>query len=91
MTTLTDAIDALTPSSGGWVAKVRRPGGGESVLRGRGTRAEAQAAADAYNEPYQSDDAYVEEWDSVKAAAWPSWTPERLAEIAAEVGLPSAR
>lgn len=43
-----------------WLAKVKRPGGGESVLGWYATREEAQARVDEYNVPYQSDDAYVE-------------------------------
>jgi hypothetical protein len=92
MTDTTDSPNSTTPPYGcAWVAKVARPGGGESVIGHGLTKADAQVHADAYNEPYQSDDAFVEPWNATKAAAWPSWTPEKLAEIAAKVGMPRAR
>lgn len=53
-----------------YLLKVRRNGGGESVLGSFPEKSLAQAAADELNTDYQSDNYYVEEYDPVKAAGF---------------------
>jgi hypothetical protein len=54
-----------------WLAKVRHYDGGDSVLMSRPTKEQAQAIVDTYNEEYQTDSAYVEEFDPEKFH-WPN-------------------
>lgn len=46
-----------------WIVKVRRPGGGESVLSEPLGKDAAAAQADALNANYQTDDHYIEKFD----------------------------
>ena len=55
-----------------WLMKVKRYGGGESVVVSKATREQAQAAADDWNDTYQTDVAFIEECDRAKVD-WPSW------------------
>jgi hypothetical protein len=48
---------------GAWVTKVRRNGGGTSILDVASTKAKAQALADEFNEQYQTDNYYIEKYD----------------------------
>ena len=50
-----------------WAVKIRRNGGGGSVVEWHSTEAMAQEIADWYNEGIQSDNYYVEEWDERKS------------------------
>lgn len=50
-----------------WAVKIRRNGGGESVVEWHPTEALAQEIADWYNEGIQSDNYYIEEWDERKS------------------------
>jgi hypothetical protein len=63
-------------TQGQWLAKVRHYRGGESVLTYRESRTEAQADADAWNERYQTDAAFVEAWDPAKT--WPTESRRRF-------------
>lgn len=54
------------------VAKLRRYGGGESIIGGPGTRAEMQPIVDKHNTDNQSDMAYIEAWDQTRfEREWP--------------------
>lgn len=46
-----------------WLVKVKRYGGGESVIARFSYKPEAQDLADAYNKKYQTDTYYVEKFD----------------------------
>lgn len=46
-----------------WVTKVRRNGGGTSVLDVASSKEKAQALADEFNEQYQTDNYYIEKYD----------------------------
>lgn len=48
---------------GQWVTKVRRNGGGTSILDVASTKEKAQALADEFNEQYQTDNYYIEKYD----------------------------
>ena len=49
-----------------WLVKVRRYGGGESVIARYEYREAAEQHADDLNRAYQSDNYYVEEFDQAK-------------------------
>lgn len=54
------------------VAKLRRYGGGESIIGGPGTRADMQPIVDKHNTDNQSDMAYIEAWDQARfEREWP--------------------
>lgn len=57
-----------------WLVKIRRYGGALSVIATRATREEAQAIADGWNTRYQTDVAYVEEFD-IDKQDWPGGRP----------------
>lgn len=57
MTTKQDATDPH------WVTKVRRNGGGTSIIDIKSTEDEAQALADEFNAQYQTDNYYIEPYD----------------------------
>lgn len=48
---------------GPWAFKVRRNGGGTSILDIASTKAKAQALADEFNAQYQTDNYYIEKYD----------------------------
>lgn len=54
-----------------WLVKVRRYGGGESVVGKFGTPYSAQAYADSMNEAYHTDSYYVEQY-SPSLSEWPT-------------------
>lgn len=45
-----------------WLTKVRRYGGGTSILDMNDTKEKAQALADEFNQTYQTDNYYVERY-----------------------------
>lgn len=51
---------AAPEDQGQWVCKVRRNGGGYSILDVASTKEKAQALADEFNEQYQTDNYYIE-------------------------------
>ena len=53
---------------GEWVCKVRRNGGGTSILDIASTKAKAQALADEFNTQYQTDNYYIEPYDPERHA-----------------------
>lgn len=53
---------------GEWVCKVRRYGGGTSILDVASTKAQAQALADEFNTQYQTDNYYIERYDPERHA-----------------------
>jgi len=53
-----------------WLVKVRRYGGGESVVRQHSDKGLAEDQAAAWNQQYQTDAAYVEKWEASKSD-WP--------------------
>ena len=54
-----------------WLVKVRRYGGGESVVSRHRFKIEAERNAQQMNEWYQTDRYYVEEFDQAKQH-WPT-------------------
>lgn len=48
---------------GSWVCKVRRNGGGTSIIDVASTKEKAQALADEFNTQYQTDNYYIERYD----------------------------
>ena len=61
----------MTDIREGWLVKVRRYTGGESVVDSCPTEASAVDVARRFNEAYQTDTYYVEEYDKEKVQ-WPS-------------------
>lgn len=57
---------------GSWVVKRRQYTGGESIVAIKTSKEEAQARADEYNLQYQTDNYFIEEYSTEKAAEWPS-------------------
>jgi hypothetical protein len=53
-----------------WLAKLKRYGGGESVMSSHSTHLAAQEVVHDWNTRYQSDMAYVELWEEQKDE-WP--------------------
>lgn len=53
---------------GEWVCKVRRNGGGTSILDVVSTKAKAQALADEFNTQYQTDNYYIEPYEEKRHA-----------------------
>lgn len=49
-----------------WLAKLRRYGGGESVMSRHATKHDAQLVVDEWNTQHQTDSAYVEQYDKSK-------------------------
>lgn len=58
-----DPEETKPEDEGQWVTKVRRNGGGTSILDVASTKAQAQALADEFNEQYQTDNYYIEKYD----------------------------
>ena len=50
-----------------WAVKIRRNGGGESIIEWHATEESAQEMADLMNADIQSDSYYVEQWDERKS------------------------
>lgn len=50
-----------------WAVKIRRNGGGESIIEWHSTEVVAQEMADLMNADIQSDSYYVEQWDERKS------------------------
>ena len=59
---------AAPEEQGQWVTKVRRNGGGYSILDVASTKEKAQALADEFNEQYQTDNYYIEPYVKEKHA-----------------------
>ena len=55
-------------AEGQWVTKVRRNGGGTSILDVASTKEKAQALADEFNEQYQTDNYFIEKYDEERHA-----------------------
>lgn len=67
-----ESTPAPAATSGLVVAKLKRYGGGESVIGGPGDRDAMQRIVDEHNIPNQSDMAYIEPWDQNRfEREWP--------------------
>lgn len=61
-------ISVSQEDEGLWVTKVRRYGGGSSILDVASTKDKAQALADEFNQQYQTDNYYIEKYDEAHHA-----------------------